>query len=220
MVFTGTSGGPTSSAIVSTTARATSGSVGSATSRPTPSGSSFSLLSLRSTPTTVKPRSARISAVARPSSPPAPATIARRPSLLMLSSSLVTVVCQRRGSGRRLTLPRPRGRRKPLEAYRAEELAEMSRDLFTDRNGFAGARRAFVTKRNPSSTPHTRSSEGCLDFVQAADPLDPHRINIYERWTSDEDLHQFRNSGGPDLDLPELCSMDVQKYRIVAVEEP
>ncbi len=45
-------------------------------------------------------------------------------------------------------------RRKPLEAYRAEELAEMSRDLFTDRNGFAAARRAFVTKQKPSSTPH------------------------------------------------------------------
>jgi putative two-component system hydrogenase maturation factor HypX/HoxX len=45
-------------------------------------------------------------------------------------------------------------RRKPLEAYRAEELAEMSRDLFTDRHGFAAARRAFVTKQSPSSTPH------------------------------------------------------------------
>jgi len=44
-------------------------------------------------------------------------------------------------------------RRKPLEAHRAEELAEMSRDLFADRNGFASARRAFVTKQRPSSTP-------------------------------------------------------------------
>ncbi len=44
-------------------------------------------------------------------------------------------------------------RRKPLEAYRAEELAEMSRDFFTDRNGFAAARRAFVTKQRPGSTP-------------------------------------------------------------------
>jgi putative two-component system hydrogenase maturation factor HypX/HoxX len=44
-------------------------------------------------------------------------------------------------------------RRKPLEAHRAEELAEMSRDLFTDRNGFAAARHAFVTKQKPRSTP-------------------------------------------------------------------
>ena len=45
-------------------------------------------------------------------------------------------------------------RRKPLEAYRTEELAEMSRDLFADRNGFTAARRAFVTKQRPASTPH------------------------------------------------------------------
>jgi putative two-component system hydrogenase maturation factor HypX/HoxX len=44
-------------------------------------------------------------------------------------------------------------RRKPLEAYRVEELAEMSRDIFDDRNGFAAARRAFVTKAKPASTP-------------------------------------------------------------------
>jgi putative two-component system protein, hydrogenase maturation factor HypX/HoxX len=43
--------------------------------------------------------------------------------------------------------------RKPLEAYRVEELAEMSRDIFDDRNGFAATRRAFVTKAKPSSTP-------------------------------------------------------------------
>ena len=44
-------------------------------------------------------------------------------------------------------------RRKPLEAYRAEELAEMSRDIFDDRHGFAAARHAFVTKQKPSATP-------------------------------------------------------------------
>ena len=44
-------------------------------------------------------------------------------------------------------------RHKPLEAYRIEELAEMSRDLFDDRNGFAAAREAFVTKQKPTATP-------------------------------------------------------------------
>ena len=43
--------------------------------------------------------------------------------------------------------------RKPLEAYRVEELAEMSRDIFDNRNGFAEARRAFVTKEKPGATP-------------------------------------------------------------------
>jgi putative two-component system protein, hydrogenase maturation factor HypX/HoxX len=44
-------------------------------------------------------------------------------------------------------------RRRPLEAYLAEELGEMSRDFFDDRLGYAAARRAFVTKRRPTHTP-------------------------------------------------------------------
>ena len=43
-------------------------------------------------------------------------------------------------------------RHRPLEAYRAEELALMHRDIFDDRRGFAAARHAFVSKqtRTPS----------------------------------------------------------------------
>ena len=43
-------------------------------------------------------------------------------------------------------------RHRPLEAYRAEELALMHRDIFDDRRGFAAARHAFVNKqtRTPS----------------------------------------------------------------------
>jgi putative two-component system hydrogenase maturation factor HypX/HoxX len=42
---------------------------------------------------------------------------------------------------------------KPLDAYRIEELAEMSYDIFDDRRGFANARHAFVTKEKPLYTP-------------------------------------------------------------------
>jgi quinol monooxygenase YgiN len=65
-----------------------------------------------------------------------------------------------------------------------------------------------------------RSAPGCLDFFQAPDPIDPERINIYERWESDDHLHRFRTGGGPDLDVPPVRSADVFKYRIAAVEEP
>jgi putative two-component system hydrogenase maturation factor HypX/HoxX len=43
--------------------------------------------------------------------------------------------------------------RVPLEVYEARELAEMSRDMFGDRSGFAAARHAFVTKARPTATP-------------------------------------------------------------------
>jgi quinol monooxygenase YgiN len=65
-----------------------------------------------------------------------------------------------------------------------------------------------------------RQAAGCHDFVQAADPIDAGRINVFERWESDEDLHRFRTSGGPLADLPALRSADVRKYRIAAVEAP
>jgi putative two-component system hydrogenase maturation factor HypX/HoxX len=44
-------------------------------------------------------------------------------------------------------------RRKPLDAYRVEELAEMSRDMFDDRCGFRAARENFVLKRKAEVTP-------------------------------------------------------------------
>ncbi|MGW5681917.1 enoyl-CoA hydratase-related protein [Nonomuraea sp. NPDC003754] len=52
-------------------------------------------------------------------------------------------------------------RRKPLDAYRIEELAEMSRDMFDDRRGFAAARRDFVGKVKAVVTPeHLASHRG------------------------------------------------------------
>jgi len=66
-----------------------------------------------------------------------------------------------------------------------------------------------------------RGFHGCLDFVQAADPIDPGRINVYERWDSDADLEAFRASGpeGGLDDVPELDGADVRRYRVSAVEE-
>jgi quinol monooxygenase YgiN len=68
-----------------------------------------------------------------------------------------------------------------------------------------------------------RRAPGCLDFVQAGDPLDAERITIFERWESDEDLERFRSSGDPDVpepDLPAVLSAEVRKYRISAVDAP
>ena len=72
-------------------------------------------------------------------------------------------------------------------------------------------------------TAQARRAPGCLDFVQAPDPLDPERIVVLERWESDEDLHRFRASGGTDdplQGLPEILDADVRTYPISAVEEP
>ncbi|MBG0568405.1 putative quinol monooxygenase [Actinoplanes aureus] len=65
-----------------------------------------------------------------------------------------------------------------------------------------------------------RQAPGCFDFSQAPDELDAGRINVFERWESDEHLHAFRDSGGPDMELPPILAAEVRKYRIAAVEEP
>ncbi|MQA10235.1 MAG: formyl transferase [Pseudonocardiaceae bacterium] len=48
--------------------------------------------------------------------------------------------------------------RRPLDSYRARELAEMRRDIFDDRHGFTEARRAFLTNRatGPTAGDHAK----------------------------------------------------------------
>ncbi len=65
-----------------------------------------------------------------------------------------------------------------------------------------------------------RRTPGCLDFVQAADPIDAGRINVFERWDSEEHLVAFRGAGQPDANSPPIRSAEVNRYVISAVEEP
>lgn len=65
-----------------------------------------------------------------------------------------------------------------------------------------------------------RAAPGCLDFVQAADQLDPTLINVYERWESDDHLHRFRTADAAPMELPPLRHASVRKYRVAGVEEP
>lgn len=45
-----------------------------------------------------------------------------------------------------------------------------------------------------------RRTAGCHDFVVAADPIEPDRVNVYEEWASKAALDKFRGEGpGDDL---------------------
>ena len=57
------------------------------------------------------------------------------------------------GNRRAAKAKRLAAERVPLEVYEARELAEMSRDMYGDRSGFAAARHAFVTKERAVTTP-------------------------------------------------------------------
>ncbi|GAA1269689.1 antibiotic biosynthesis monooxygenase [Pseudonocardia aurantiaca] len=63
-----------------------------------------------------------------------------------------------------------------------------------------------------------RKASGCLDFALTADALDPGRVNVYERWESDEELEDFRGSGLDAGTAARILDADVRKYRISAVE--
>lgn len=45
-----------------------------------------------------------------------------------------------------------------------------------------------------------RATVGCLDFAVSPDPVEPGRVNVYERWTDHASLRTFREDGpGDDL---------------------
>ncbi|MDT4951136.1 MAG: hypothetical protein QOJ37_3731 [Pseudonocardiales bacterium] len=70
-----------------------------------------------------------------------------------------------------------------------------------------------------TATRLARAADGCLDFVQAADPVHTDRIVIYERWMSEVDLLAFRNSeSDPDAPaLPPILDAEVLRYEIESV---
>ena len=80
-----------------------------------------------------------------------------------------------------------------------------------------GTREAFLT-RSAEAVAQARRSSGCRDFVVAADPIDPNRVNVYEEWESEEALMAFRGDG-PDDDLSSsIVKADVAKHIVLSSE--
>lgn len=73
-----------------------------------------------------------------------------------------------------------------------------------------------------TATQLARRAPGCLEFVQAPDPIEPDRIVILERWESEADLLAFRGSDpeGEPVALPDVTGADVARYDISAVGAP
>lgn len=64
----------------------------------------------------------------------------------------------------------------------------------------------------------SRHEEGCLEYVLAADPLEPGRVIISERWESMDHLQRHLDAASHDesarLRIPPL-SADITVYEIV-----
>ena len=86
--------------------------------------------------------------------------------------------------------------------------------LFVDpaeRDAYLDGCRAVVTA--------AREAEGCRDFHLSADPIEPGRINVFERWESVPAVEAFRGSGPPDEQGAQILDARVVQYE-VASETP
>lgn len=60
----------------------------------------------------------------------------------------------------------------------------------------------------------SRSREGCLDFIIAADPMESGRINLFEHWESEEHLRRHQAVANPPEPVADIISDTVKKYEI------
>jgi quinol monooxygenase YgiN len=62
-----------------------------------------------------------------------------------------------------------------------------------------------------------RQAEGCLDFAMTADPLDPSRLNLFERWESQEAVKAFRKRAPRRRQGATILTASVAEYEIAEV---
>jgi quinol monooxygenase YgiN len=59
-----------------------------------------------------------------------------------------------------------------------------------------------------------RRTAGCLDFSSTADVVESGRINVFERWESQDAVDAFRGSGPSDEQATAIISASVIEYDV------
>jgi quinol monooxygenase YgiN len=62
-----------------------------------------------------------------------------------------------------------------------------------------------------------RGAAGCLDFAITADPIDPGRVNIFERWESQAALNTARGNAPGFEQAEAMLSVSVADYDVADV---
>ena len=62
-----------------------------------------------------------------------------------------------------------------------------------------------------------RRSPGCLEWAISADPVDPARVLVYERWESEAELLAFRGSGPSEEQTTQIRAAEVARYEVASV---
>lgn len=76
-------------------------------------------------------------------------------------------------------------------------------------------REAFVAA-SAAAVALARQTPGCRDFVVAADPLEPDRVNVYEAWDSEEALLAFRGAGPDDGMSAAIIRAEVSRHLVAS----
>jgi quinol monooxygenase YgiN len=78
----------------------------------------------------------------------------------------------------------------------------------------------FIAQRTAGMR-ESRTEHGCIDYVVSADPLEPGRVYLFERWESKEHLAphlaKVRAPATPDPSAVPVLSAELLQYEIAAV---
>jgi quinol monooxygenase YgiN len=61
-----------------------------------------------------------------------------------------------------------------------------------------------------------RSTPGCHDFVVAADPIEPDRVNVYEEWETEAELTSFRGTGPTQELAGDIVHAEISRHTIAS----
>ena len=80
----------------------------------------------------------------------------------------------------------------------------------------APASRGLLDVRACGGRPGAGDTGGCRNFVVAADPIEPDRVNVYEEWESEEALVTFRRDGQGDDVSSSIVRADVARHVVTS----
>jgi quinol monooxygenase YgiN len=82
-----------------------------------------------------------------------------------------------------------------------------------------GARPEFLAS-SLGAVAQARRARGSRDFVVAADPIEPDRVNVYEEWESEEALLTFRGAGPDEGLTSSIVRADVARHVVASSGPP
>ena len=77
-------------------------------------------------------------------------------------------------------------------------------------------RRQAMLEQHLEVVTAARAAPGCFDFHLSADPVEPDRVNVFERWDTVGSVERFRGSGPSDVTREEILVADVRQYDIAS----